>query len=284
MSIAFLSAAYSAISEARRPGSGTTTSDAVMRVGLAARVQALGGDAAGDGVGHEVADGPPAATRRRIMRRGDVDARHVEEADPLGAPARPEMRSRIVVAAHVAARRDAELGEGEDGLGLAPLGQRVGHVAADDEGQLVLRALRHGAPAGYRPCTTARRVGVDARHARAARRPPRRAGTARRRCSTPGSSSTSLCGGVPTGTSTHAVEPELVAGLLRADEVADVRRVERPAEEADARHGLTGRGPARRPRPGTCTCTARAARSGRARAASASSCRSRRPCRTRRRR
>ena len=34
----------------------------------------------------------------------------------------------------------------------------------------------------------------------------------------------------------HAVEPELRAGLLRADQVADVRRVERPAEQPDARH------------------------------------------------
>ena len=34
----------------------------------------------------------------------------------------------------------------------------------------------------------------------------------------------------------HAVEPELRPRLLRADEVADVRRVERPAEQPDPRH------------------------------------------------
>ena len=34
-----------------------------------------------------------------------------------------------------------------------------------------------------------------------------------------------------------AVEPELHERLLRADQMAEVRRVERPAEQADPRHG-----------------------------------------------
>ena len=44
-----------------------------------------------------------------------------------------------VGAADALALGDGEAREGEHGRGLAPLGQAVGHVAADDEGQVVLR-------------------------------------------------------------------------------------------------------------------------------------------------
>ena len=50
-----------------------------------------------------------------------------------------------------------------------------------------------------------------------------------------------------------AVEPELVARLLGHHEVAEVRRVERPAEDADLSHGAappTTSAPTRRPANG----------------------------------
>ena len=48
-----------------------------------------------------------------------------------------------------------------------------------------------------------------------------------------------MCGGVAHRHEHDRVEAELVAGLLRADEVADVRRVEGPAEDADAAHAAS---------------------------------------------
>jgi hypothetical protein len=45
----------------------------------------------------------------------------------------------------------------------------------------------------------------------------------------------------------YALEVELHEGLLRADQVPDVRRVEGPAEDADAQRVNLGPGPRRRP-------------------------------------
>ena len=50
----------------------------------------------------------------------------------------------------------------------------------------------------------------------------------------PGRPAISRCGASPTGMNTTRVQLELHQRLLRADQVADVRRVERPAEDADA--------------------------------------------------
>ena len=153
---------------------------------------------------------------------------------------------------------------------------------ADDEGQLVLRAAVMQLPSGYRPCTTARPLDLERARPRGARRPPRRAGTApaapprRGRRRPP-------CAAAGHRHQHDAVEPELVARLLAPDEVAEVRRVERPAEDADC----ASSGP--RTWPVALDDVLERAqlaqrRSGRARGASGSSCRSRRPSRTRRRR
>jgi hypothetical protein len=45
----------------------------------------------------------------------------------------------------------------------------------------------------------------------------------------------------------HALEVELHERLLRADQMADVRRVEGPAQDADAQGVSPGPGPCRRP-------------------------------------
>ena len=93
------------------------------------------------------------------------------------------------------------------------------------------------------------RSSLDARDAEPLVARDREPAQRQRGAATPGSASTSLCGGACDRHEQHAVEPELDERLLRADQVADVRRVERPAEEADP-HALRA-GPGRRPRPGT---------------------------------
>ena len=130
----------------------------------------------------------------------------------------------------------------EDGLGLPPRRAGCGHVAADDEGQLVLRCARHAVPSGYRPCTT---------------RPPRSISTSRDRDVAAASADGEAAqlepdcrAGVGLGLLVRrlgdrhqhdAVEPELVAAPPGPHEVAEVRRVERPAEDPDLSHGA-GRG------------------------------------------
>ncbi len=57
----------------------------------------------------------------------------------------------------------------------------------------------------------------------------------------PGSPSTCLVRRHARGDEQHAVEPELDERLLRAHEVRHVRRIERPAEQSEARHAAQGR-------------------------------------------
>src|SRR5918911_3088409 len=91
MSIAFLSAAKSAISRARATGAmpGCSVKDlgSVMRsrsrIGGPRAVEPLAGDVGGDRVGHEVADREPGSGAATDQRAGDVDPRHVEEAHAI---------------------------------------------------------------------------------------------------------------------------------------------------------------------------------------------------------
>ena len=47
--------------------------------------------------------------------------------------------ARDVLAADPCALPDGKPSQGQDGLGLAPRREALGHVASDDEGQIVLR-------------------------------------------------------------------------------------------------------------------------------------------------
>ena len=71
----------------------------------------------------------------------------------------------------------------------------------------------------------------------------------------PGSCSVGLCGGVRAGISSDALQAELAARMAREREVPEVRRVERPAEDAERaqspRPAAFRRGRVRRPRRGT---------------------------------
>ena len=129
-----------------------------------------------------------------------------------------------------------------------------------------------------RPAT----LDLDARDREALVVRHRAAGTARAGARRPGRPRPPCAAACRPARSADDVEPELGAGLLRADEVREVRRVERPAEQPEP-HARTLQ-PCRALDEVARRSTARAGRSGRGRAASGSSCRSRRPCRTRRRR
>ena len=148
-------------------------------------------------------------------------------------PAAPRGSSRCSMscAGQPFALGDGERREPQQLLGLAPRGEAVGHVASDDEGQLVTWGRRMQLPSGYRPCTTGRRDRPRGRtpSSRSSSAAARRH-ISRRSCA-PGSASASLCGGTATGMSSTRVEPELEPRLLRAHQVADVRRVEGPAED-----------------------------------------------------
>ena len=161
-------------------------------------------------------------------------------------------------------------------------GSECGHVASDDEGQLVLRAQLMEP---RRVSTVYERPGASAstretpRPLVAGHRAPRRAPRGARR---PGRRRPPCAAACPTGTSSTRSSPSCAARLLRADQMAEVGRVERPAEQPDARYS----GPDLAVALDQVLERAQLAqrRSARGRAASGSSCRSRRPSRTRRRR
>src|SRR5215218_2590416 len=90
MSIAFLSAAKSAITRASAAGSWVSS---VMRcpsrIGGLRAIQTLALDVGRHRVGHEVAHGLPGGGATPDQRARDVEPRHVEEAQPLGGPRQP---------------------------------------------------------------------------------------------------------------------------------------------------------------------------------------------------
>ena len=201
MSIAFLSAAWAAM-RGREP---LRAHAHAAGLPAAVRYRSRSRDRLGDRVRHEVPDRPPVGDAPADVRGRDVDPRHVEERHALAAVQRLQAPGDVL-AADALALGDGEPSQRQDGLGLAPRRQALGHVASDDEGQLVLRFAAHAAPSGYRPCTTAPAVDLQRRHAEAlvAGRPP--AGTARRARAGPGSSRASLCGGTRDRHQHHAVE------------------------------------------------------------------------------
>jgi hypothetical protein len=92
----------------------------------------------GDRLRHQVPDRPPLGDAPADVRGRHVDPRHAEERHAIAAVQRLQA-SGDVLAADPFALGDGEASEGQDGLGLAPRRQAVGHVASDDEGQIVLR-------------------------------------------------------------------------------------------------------------------------------------------------
>ena len=136
------------------------------------------------------------------------------------------------------------LGDGERGeLAAAPrarasVGRLARHVASDDEGQVVLRRVGMDLPEGIHRVRRARPVDLAARDreplrprrppARTARSAPRRPGRRRPPCA-------AACGpaSAPPGRGAS-----WSSASCAHDEVPDVRRVERPSEDADRGHAL----------------------------------------------
>src|SRR3954452_18897171 len=100
-------------------------------------IQPLLGDRRGDRVRHQVTDRTPLRDAAADRRGRDVDSRHVEEHDPIPVVQWIEP-PRDVLATNALALGHGEPGEPEDRLGLAPRREALGHVASDDEGQVVL--------------------------------------------------------------------------------------------------------------------------------------------------
>ena len=181
--------------------------------------------------------------------------------------------------------RPGPLGHGdhrqlEDRLGTMPARQRPGHVASDDERQLVTWPRR--IDLAKRIDRVRRPVAVDLERLTSSQSPWPSAASRHiaRRWARPGSSSISLCGGTPVGTSSTRSSESCARASLAHTMCARCGGLNVPPRIPIA----VNYGRARRPRPGTSTRTAHADRSVRGRAASASNCRSPRPFRTRRRR
>ena len=134
MSIALRSAAWAAmvVGEPLRAHAHAAGLPAAVRYRLRSR------DRVGDRVRHQVPDRPPFGDATADVRGRDVDPRHVEERHAIAAVQRLEAPGDVL-AADPFALGDGEPSQGQDGLGLAPRRQALGHVASDDEGQIVLR-------------------------------------------------------------------------------------------------------------------------------------------------
>ena len=206
-----------------------------LPTGAGRGVQPLTLDVARDDVRHEVADRQSVGEAAPDEGAGDVDARHVEEAEaPVGTGQAGELH-RDVRAGEILTLGHAEQREVEHGLRLAPRGQRVGHVTADDERQLVSRCIRMQRPQGIDRERRPAAPDVDERDAE-----PRIGGRDRlahgHAVRDAGFDLHRLVRRHVRRHEQHAVEPELDQRLLRTHEMPEVRRIEGPAEEADARH------------------------------------------------
>ena len=148
-------------------------------------------------------------------------------------PAAPRALEHVGLA-HALATGHAQLGELEHGRRLAPLGQAQGLVGAHDEGQVVAWvSLMQASQVSIVNEGPGRSASMPETSIRSA--PATASRHSSSRCSTPGSSGSGLCGGAWTGISSTRSSPSR-GGLLRAHHVSHVRRVERPAEEADPCH------------------------------------------------
>ena len=130
---------------------------------------------------------------------------------------------------------DGEPSQGQDRLGLAPRREALGHVASDDEGQIVLRFELMQLPQGIDRVGRAAPIDLQVRDGEALVVRDRE----------PAQLDARLAAGVLARLLVRrhrdrhehdAVEAELVERLLRHDEVTDVRRIERAAEDADVTH------------------------------------------------
>ena len=232
---------------------------------------------------HQVAQRPPRGGPLADRRGGDAELRHLQHRrPPLGAEA-AHHRGDVGVG-DPGPSRDREPRQLGHPLRLAPTLEADGGVRPHHEHQLRVALFATQAVPRSHTCRTAPRARPRGS------RPQKRESSAAAsrviasRCSRPGSSAIRLCGASPVGTSIDLAQLELPERLLGERQVAEVRRVERRAEDADAAAGRATHAPGRRRGRRTCRWSARAGRSARGRAASGSSCRSRRPSRTRSRR
>ena len=160
MSIAFLSAAYSAMSSTSSSAPSPRAPYPESRVRSAT-----------DGGPTRCRIGRPAATRAGIMRGGDVEAGHVEEADAPGAGEAGAAARACPALADVPALGHGQPGDRSTVSRLAPL--REGQAMSPPTMKVSSSPGPHRrAPAGYRRCTTARPVGLDARDLEAGARSP----------------------------------------------------------------------------------------------------------------
>ena len=175
--------------------------------------------------------GPRRARRRRSCEAipiGGMDT--VGSAGPRGrgrasAPARPASIPGRLTTTSVASSGDP--------LGLPPVREVGQAVGADEEEQVVLGPLGGGPPPASRRCSAARAAGSRSRR-------PRRPGAPRWRSGPspggrpPAVRSPGLCGGAPATTNQTRSSPQRLAARLGQDQVPQVDRVERPAEQAQS--------------------------------------------------
>ena len=133
-----------------------------------------------------------------------------------------------------------------DPLGLAPVGEIGQAVGADQEEQVVLGPVARGPPPGSRRCSGGRAVGPRSPR-------PRRPGGPRWRSGPspggrpPAVRSPGLCGGAPATTNQTRSRPQRLAARLGQDQVPQVDRVERPAEQPQSHRVGPSRGSGRAP-------------------------------------
>ena len=246
------------------------------------RVEPVLGDVRGHPVGHQVADRLPARRPAAEVARRDLDQRHVEVADR----SRPQAGDPTPISLRAQPTRStaATVASSSTSLGLVPGRQRRRLVAAQDQVQLVVRAALAQRPRACPTCRTAPSRSSSSRDTSKRSSSAVASSAISSRTSAPGSPSSSRCGASPDRHEQHPVQLELDDAPPARRPGGPVRRVERPAEDPRRISGdllpdlpralddeLVGGQLAQR-------------RSARAHAASGSSCRSRRPCRRRRRR
>ena len=175
--------------------------------------------------------GRPSATRAAHLGRGHVDPRHRRTPPPA-----PHRRA-LTAASTVLDRHSLPLRDRERRRRAARAPARATRASrsawsAPSMKYSSRRALRAQRAPACRPCTTAPGDRPRARDAVSQSTPSAASRHSSNRSSAPGSCSIGRCGASPTGISTHLVQLQLPARLLRAHQVTDVRRVEHPSKDS----------------------------------------------------
>ena len=168
--------------------------------------------------GRDSGSAGPRRTRRRISRGGDVHPRHLEEANALGRrrgsagqPLDRSSRRRAPARSATASSASSSIASGSRQRREAarPCRRPTMNVSSSS-------GVAHAAPAGYRPCRTAR-PRSSSRRDTPRRSSPATASSAHleRGARRPDRPATSLCGGAATGMSTTRSSPSWSAPPAR---------------------------------------------------------------------